>query len=161
MRKLGAKGMKVLKSIHLLLVMMWTVGMIAMAILFLLQPESGDELYMTLNIILFIDLALVIPGALLTILVGIIYGVFTNWGFFRHRWITAKWIVSVAIILVGTYYFSPHLENALEIADRTRDAALHNPVVASDMAKAFVTAICEGIAAVILVVLSVFKPRKK
>jgi hypothetical protein len=160
MKKLDAKGMKVLKSCHLLLAMIWAVGVIAMAILFLLKPESGDELYMTLEIILFIDWALVVPGALLTVLVGIIYGVFTNWGFFKHRWITVKWIVSVVIILVGTFYFSPHLEHALEIADRTRNAALHNPVVASDMTKAFITATCEGIAIVILVVISVFKPWK-
>lgn len=161
MKKLGANGMKVLKTCHLLLVMMWVVGVIAMAILFLLKPESGDELYMTLKIILFIDFVFVMPGALLTVVVGIIYGVFTNWGFFKHRWIIVKWITSIVIILVGTFYFSPPLEHALEIVDRTRDAALHNPVVASDMTRAFFIASMESIAIVILVIISVFKPWKK
>ncbi len=161
MKKFGAKGMKVLKVCHLLLVMVWVVGVVAMSFLFLLRPESGDELYMTLKIINFIDWSLVIPGALLTILVGIVYGVFTNWGFFRHRWIIVKWIVSITVILVGTFYFSPHLEYALEIADRTRDAALNNPAVASNMKQAFFSASIQGIAVVILVVISVFKPWKK
>ena len=161
MKKLNANGMKVLKSCHLLLVMMWVVGVIAMAILFLLRPESGDELYMTLRIILFIDWALVIPGALLTVVVGIIYGLFTNWGFFKHRWIIVKWIVSVTIIFVGTFYFSPHLEHALEIADSTREVALNNPVVISNMTQAFISASIQGIATMTLVVISVFKPWKK
>ncbi|MDR2911884.1 MAG: hypothetical protein LBV38_01075 [Alistipes sp.] len=161
MKKLGANGMKVLKTCHLLLVMMWVVGVIAMAVLFLLKPESGDELYMTLRIILFVDYVFVMPGALLTILVGIIYGIYTNWGFFKHRWIIVKWIASIAIILVGTFYFSPPLEHACEIADSTRDAALRNPMVTSDMTHAFFIACVESIAIIILVVISVFKPWKK
>ncbi|MCK9179500.1 MAG: hypothetical protein M0P15_01425 [Bacteroides sp.] len=153
--------MKVLKSCHLLLVMVWVVGVIAMAILYLLKPESSDELYMTLKIILFIDWVLVIPGALLTIIVGIIYGIFTNWGFFKHRWILVKWVVSVVVILVGTFYYSPLLEEALEIADRTRDIALHDPLVISNMTQAFISASLQGLALMILVVISVFKPWKK
>lgn len=161
MKRLNAKGMKVLKSCHLLLVMVWVVGVIAMAILYLLKPESSDELYMTLKIILFIDWVLVIPGALLTIIVGIIYGIFTNWRFFKHRWILVKWVVSVVVILVGTFYYSPLLEEALEIADRTRDIALHDPLVISNMTQAFISASLQGLALMILVVISVFKPWKK
>ncbi len=161
MKRLNAKGMKVLKSCHLLLVMVWVVGVIAMAILYLLKPESSDELYMTLKIILFIDWVLVIPGALLTIIVGIIYGIFTNWGFFKHRWILVKWVVSVVVILVGTFYYSPLLEEALEIADRTRDIALHDPLVISNMTQVFISASLQGLALMILVVISVFKPWKK
>lgn len=29
----------------------------------------------------------VLPMALITIIQGIIYGVFTNWGFFKHKWV--------------------------------------------------------------------------
>ncbi|MFV0585705.1 hypothetical protein [Bacteroides reticulotermitis] len=129
MKKLNSKGIKVLKTIHLLLVMMWVTGVLAMATLYLLKPKSGDELYMVLNIILFIDWVFVIPGAILTVVVGVIYGFFTNWGFFKYRWITVKWIVAILIILAGTFYYSPLLEQSLEIADQTRDAALDNPVI--------------------------------
>jgi hypothetical protein len=161
MKRLNANGMKVLKSCHLLLVMMWVVGVIAMAILFLVRPESGDELYMTLKIILFIDWVLVIPGALLTVLAGIIYGVFTNWGFIKHRWIIVKWVVSIAVILAGTFYYSPLLEQALEIVNSSREVALNNPTVISNMTQAFISASIQGIAIMTLVVISVFKPWKK
>ena len=161
MKKLGTKGVKVLKTVHLLLIMIWVTGVLAMGILFLLKPQSGDELYMMLNIILFIDWVFVIPGALLSVIVGIIYGLFTNWGFFRHRWIFIKWIVSVVVILLGTFYFSPNLEQALEIADQTRDLALTDPVVISGIKKATFSAFFQDSALVFLVIISVFKPGKK
>lgn len=161
MKKLSPKGIKVLKTIHLLLVMLWVTGVLAMAVLYLLKPQSGDELYMTLKIILFIDWVFVIPGALLSVIVGIIYGIFTNWGFFKHRWIVVKWIVAVIVILVGTFYYSPHLEEALEIADKTRDAALNDPIVVTNTAKALISSTAQGLSLIVLVVISVFKPWKK
>lgn len=161
MKKLKSKGIKVLKTIHLLLVMMWVTGVLAMATLYLLKPASGDELYMTLKIILFIDWVFVIPGALLTVVVGIVYGLFTNWGFFKHRWITVKWIVAVVIILVGTFYYSPLLEQSLEIADQTRNAALDNPTIATNTIQTLISSFLQGLALIFLVVISVFKPWKK
>lgn len=161
MKKLNSKGIKVLKTIHLLLVMMWVTGVLAMATLYLLKPKSGDELYMVLNIILFIDWVFVIPGAILTVVVGVIYGFFTNWGFFKYHWITVKWIVAILIILAGTFYYSPLLEQSLEIADQTRDAALDNPVIATNTIQTLISSSIQGLALIILVVISVFKPWKK
>lgn len=34
---------------------------------------------------------MVLPAALLTIIQGILYGVCTNWGFFKHKWVAVKW----------------------------------------------------------------------
>ncbi len=161
MKKLNSKGIKILKTIHLLLVMMWVTGVLAMATLYLLKPKSGDELYMVLNIILFIDWVFVIPGAILTVVVGVIYGFFTNWGFFKYHWITVKWIVAILIILAGTFYYSPLLEQSLEIADQTRDAALDNPVIATNTIQTLISSSIQGLALIILVVISVFKPWKK
>lgn len=162
MKKLKAQGMKILKVIHLILVMIWTAGSIAMAALFLIEPQTGDELYMQLSTIEFIDWAMVIPGALITVfVVGVVYGLFTNWGFFKHRWLSVKWILSVAVILIGSFYFSPHLEQALELADQLRDEALTHPDVISHMQKAFCSAVLVCAMQLSMVLISVFKPWKK
>lgn len=34
---------------------------------------------------------------------GLIYGLFTNWFFFKHRWVTAKWILTILAIFSGTF----------------------------------------------------------
>lgn len=161
MKKLKAKGMKNLKILHLLFVMIWVVGVIAMTILYLLAPQSGDELYMMLRIVRFIDDALVIPGAVLTVVTAIVYGMWTNWGFFRHRWVTVKWIASLAIIIVGTFYFSPILDRSLEIADLGRDGALTDPEIARNGRIALYGGLTQGSALVVLVAISVLKPWKK
>lgn len=83
MKKLSAGQIKILKVFHLVFVMMWVVGVAAMALLCLIKANSGDELFMVFHITRFIDDVFVIPGAILTVVTGIVYGAFSNWGFFK------------------------------------------------------------------------------
>lgn len=161
MKQLGSKGIKVLKSCHLLFVMIWVVGVIAMAVINLIKPQSGDEMYMVLYVNRIIDDALVIPGAMLTVITGVIYGMFTKWGFFKHRWITVKWIISVFVIIAGTFYFNPIHNHLLEVADQTRDAALHNTELIPYIQINLVGAFAQSALLIFLIVISVFKPWKK
>lgn len=161
MKKLKPNGIKVLKICHLIFVMMWVVGVAAMVLISYLSYQTGDELYTGLRINRLIDDFLVIPGAIFTTLTAIIYGIWTNWGFFKHRWIIVKWIVSIVIIILGTFYFSPILDSCLEIADTTRDAALGNSEVAEGIRINLIGGMTQGSALVFLVVISVLKPWKK
>jgi len=161
MKKLGTKGIKVLKTSHLLFVMIWVVGVLAMAVIGLIKPRSGDELYMALYITRLIDDVFVIPGAVCTVLSAAVYGLCTNWGFFKYRWITVKWIVSILIIVVGTFYFSPKLDRCLEIVRLTQDAALNNPELISNLHITAAGAFIQSGALIFLVIISVFKPWKK
>lgn len=129
---------------------------------FLLKPESGEALYTTLKIILFIDNAFVIPGALLTVVIGIIYGLFTNWGFFKHRWIVVKWIISITVILVGTFYFHPNLEKAIEAASQIRSVNLNDILITMPNTQInLFSSFLQGVALIFLVIISVFKPWRK
>ena len=161
MKQLGSTGIKVLKSCHLIFVMIWVVGVVAMAVVNVISPQSGDEMYMALYVNRIIDDVLVIPGAMLTVVTGIVYGVFTKWGFFKHRWITVKWIMSIAIIIAGTFYFNPIHLHLLEVADLTRDAALNDSSLATDKQINFIGAFIQSALLIFLIVISVFKPWKK
>ncbi|MDR3706266.1 MAG: hypothetical protein P4L28_10205 [Paludibacteraceae bacterium] len=160
MNKLNAKGVKILKIGHLVFAMMWIVGVMAMAIISLLKSQSGDELYATYHISRIIDNSLVIPGAMSTVITAIIYGIFTNWGFFKHKWIIVKWIVSIIVILVGTFYFSPLLDNCLEVADTKRNLALTDPTVLHDSFITTIGAFCQACILLFLIAISVIKPWK-
>ncbi len=140
---------------------MWVVGVATMALLCLLNPKTGDELFMTLNISRFVDDVLVIPGAILTVVTAILYGAFTNWGFFKHRWITVKWVLSILIIIIGTFYFSPLLDNTLAMVDHSRDIALGKPQTEENIRTIFIGGVCQGSALIFLVIISVLKPWKK
>lgn len=161
MKKLGSKGVKTLKSCHLIFVMMWVVGVMAMAAINMIDARSGDELYMSLLITRFIDDVLVIPGAILTVITAIVYGTSTNWGFFKHRWIIVKWMVSIVVIIVGTFYFSPKLDRCLNIADQMRDATFTDHEFMINSLISFYGAFIQAAILLFLVVISVFKPWKK
>lgn len=161
MKKLNAKGMKVLKVFHLLFVMIWLVGIISMWVLSLLTPASGGELSMQMASILWIDHTLTIPGAMLTVVTGVIYGLFTNWGFFKHGWLTCKWIVSVLVILVGTFFFHPSSLHAMDIIRQGSEAAMQDAEVIASMSLTRCSSFIQAGILVCLVVVSVFKPKKK
>lgn len=161
MKNLSPNGVKTLKVFHLVFVMMWIIGVVAMAIIYFAYPQSGDELYSSFHIMRLVDDILVIPGAMLTVVTAVVYGQFTNWGFFKHRWIVVKWIISITVILVGTFIFSPWLDNCLAIANEERDRALTNPDILHYTPLISIFACVQSAALIFLVVVSVFKPWKK
>lgn len=160
MKKFGATGMKILKTLHLIFVMLWTVGVIAMAILLLMKAQSGDELFMKYKAVRFIDDLIVIPTATITVLIGILYGIKSNWGFFKYKWGTVKWIVSIIVIVVGTFYLSPMLDANLELSDTQRNLAMSNAEMISRENQIFYCGCISSITLTLLVIISVFKPWK-
>lgn len=159
-KMLSPKGMKILKFVHVLCAMFWVGALTGMWALSFWPVESGDEMYMLLNAILLLDNAVLIPGALILYVTAIIYGKKTNFGFFKYRWITAKWIISLVLTIVGTFYFHPTVMNAIDIVDKGRDAVLNDPQVLSAVTVARWSA-WQFAALLAIVVISVFKPWKK
>lgn len=163
MKKLSSRGVKILKIIHLFFAILWIGGGIALlVVLFGINPMNGDELYMKSRIIQLIDDCLIIPGALASLFIGIVYGIWTNWGFFKHRWITVKWVVTVAQILFGTFALGPWVNETVEIADRMRDAAINDATLLHNLEMSRIWGTLQ-VALLILVflVVSVLKPWKK
>ena len=163
MRTLSPKGMKILKVFHLILIMMWTIGVVTMCLFYWKPTSSGLEYLHNQQTAMFIDYALVIPGALLTVVTGIIYGIFTKWGFFKYRWITVKWIVGILVILIGTFGLHPLAESIIEQAAITANdyVCFPNDYFGSKPYIVRCTAVAQGLALVVLIVVSVFKPWNK
>ena len=163
MKKLSPQGVKILKMFHLFFAILWIGGGLALVtVLFSVNPTNGDELYMKSRIIQIIDDYLIIPGALASFFIGIIYGVWTNWGFFKHRWITVKWILTLIQILFGTFVLGPWVNENVEIASGLRDAAMSDSTLLRniEMSKIWGTAQVV-ILVLIFIVISVQKPWKK
>ncbi|MBD5189307.1 MAG: hypothetical protein HDS95_03410 [Bacteroidales bacterium] len=93
MKMLSPKGMKTLMVFHLFFIMTWTVGVLMMRLLVWRPSVSGLEFLYNEHTAMFIDYALVIPGAILPVITSVIYGLKTKWGFFKYRWLTVRWIV--------------------------------------------------------------------
>lgn len=152
--------MKRLKTFHLIFIMMWTVGVIMMGLLYWRRSVNSLEFLYNQTTALFIDYALVIPGAVLAVVTGIIYGLKTKWGFFKYRWLTVKWIVGVVIILVGTFGLHPLSLEIIDRASATANECISFPTdyFGSKLPIVSWMALLQGGGLLFLIWVSVFKP---
>lgn len=134
MNKIGPKGRKWLKAFHLLFAAMWTGGGVGLLLLFFLLPtDDGAALYGYNRGMRVIDDFLIIPGAMGCLLTGLIYSIWTGWGFFKHHWITVKWVITLVGVLFGTFFLGPWLNSLAPIARELGGAAINDPTYAYNL----------------------------
>ena len=161
--KLSAQGMKLLKVFHLIFIMMWTIGVVIMSILNWKSEAYLPKFIYNQEMSLFIDYVFVIPGAICAVITGIIYGIKTNWGFFKYKWITVKWVLGIFVIIIGTFVLHPI---ALDILYNTEYLPEENyKIYLNDWRLDIVTlqimATIQAVALLFLIVVSVYKPWMK
>ncbi len=128
MKKLGPGGQRWLKCFHVFFSCAWAGGGISLlAINLFLRPEEGMDLFGIDASMKFIDDFIIIPGAIGSFLTGLVYSIFTNWGWFKHRWITVKWIIIAWGILSGTFLLGPWLNSLPPLSKAQGMDALANP----------------------------------
>lgn len=160
-KKLKSQGIKILKIFHIFFSFCWIVGALSICVLvFIAHPKTGDELYMCSRIIQILDDYFIIAGAFGSFFTGLIYSIWTNWGFFKHRWISVKWIMVIIQMSFGTF-LGPFINNNVIIADTLRDSALTDPTFLHNLHMTQIGGGIQTIFLLMIVVISVQKPWKK
>ncbi|MDR2653225.1 MAG: hypothetical protein LBC68_13110 [Prevotellaceae bacterium] len=160
-KKLKPQAMKILKMFHIFLGFCWIIGGIVLFLgVFLTFPESGDELYMRSRMLQLIDDCLIIPGAIGVAITGLIYSVWTNWGFFKHTWIIVKWIMTILQIILGTL-LGPYINDNVVIAGQLRDAAINDPVFLNNLHTTQIWGTIQTSLLFLYIIISIQKPWKK
>jgi len=91
MKKIGAEGTKWLKIIHIISVTLWFGGIISLlALISGINLSVFDEVNATYRSMRIIDEYIIRNGAQGILITSIIYSIWTNWGFFKHRWVAVK-----------------------------------------------------------------------
>lgn len=104
LKKLGPAGMKWLKIIHILLAAMFFGGiMSSLALHFAVNMAAYEETLSFYQHAVIISDHTIRIGAVGTLLIGFIYGILTKWGFFKHRWITVKWVLFIIQTFIGIF----------------------------------------------------------
>ncbi len=161
MIQLNPTGSKILKIIHIILSSMWVGGAICLTlVLFCITPD-GDGVYTWSLALKIIDDFAIIPGAVGCLLVGVVYGIFTKWGFFRHAWLIVKWVLTVAQILFGTFVLGPLVNGNVKIAAATGAAALTDPVFIHNVGTSKILGPIQLAGLLFVVAISILKPWKK
>ena len=133
MKKLPPRGQRWLKGFHSFFACMWVGAAIVLSVKqFFVNPANGGELYGIMSTMDFIDIFIIIPGAVGVLLTGLIYSIWTHWGWFKHNWITVKWIICLYGVIFGTYPLGPwlsemsHISNSLGLSALSDATYLHN-----------------------------------
>lgn len=104
MKKFSTNGLRWLKVVHLICAILWIGSAVSMNLLrHLVEVKDAAGMYYMAEVLEAIDMQLLVPGAVGCLFTGIVYGVWTNFGFFKHRWLTVKWVLTIFMILLGTF----------------------------------------------------------
>jgi uncharacterized membrane protein len=161
MKKMGKKGLRWLKGFHIIAVSCWIGGAVALILLYLLKDNvvNGDVLYGINQSIHHVDMVVVvIPGAFGCLITGLIYGIFSNWGFFKHNWMIFKWIVTITAILFGTFYLGPWETKMMEISGELGMSALNDSSYLYNQKMNLLFGSLQCLVLMITVFISIFKP---
>lgn len=99
--KLNKTGMKWMRVLHILLASIWfgtVVCLCGLAVISFFQLNENGFLIIA-PLVPRLYQKIVMPAAIFTIMQGIIYGLFSNWGFIKHKWLLFKWILVLLIAL--------------------------------------------------------------
>ena len=160
--KLSAKGIKALKVIHLMCAVVWFRSAISMNLLrHLVEAKDPAGMYWMAEILEAIDMQILVPGAIGCLLTGVVYGAFTNWGFFRHRWLTVKWILTVFMILFGTFYMGPLVKENVVISRAILEGCGDTAQYWQNVSDNAYAGLLQLILLTFVTIISVYKPWKK
>ncbi len=162
MKKFNSKQQKWLKLIHIYFACLWVGGAVTVTLMhFFIIPKNGMELYGINLSMKFVDDFIIIPGATGSFITGIIYSIFTKWGWFKHNWITAKWIINIFGVIFGTICLGPWLNSLPPMAKAEGLNALLNPTYINNKFMLAVWGTFQAVTIVFAVYLSVLKPWNK
>ena len=162
MKTLNRSQQKVLKTLHLITASIWMACVVVLALLPIISHniKSGDELYMYNLMYYFIDIKILTPAATVTLITGLIFSIFTKWGFFKHGWLIYKWVVTLGIVLIGTFYLGPMVTKMLTLVDSKRIAVLEDAYYLSGETIGLCAAIFFTVLLIGAIVVSIYKPWK-
>lgn len=162
MKKWNPAAMKWLKIIHIILVMLFFGGiMSSVSINYGMNLTVYEDTLESYRAMVLVSDQIVRIGAVGTLLVGFVYGIFTNWGFFKHRWLTVKWILFILQTLIGIFIVDKLMVANMNLLETEQAMALTNPVFIQNHELRQYAVFIQIILTLFIIGVSVIKPWKK
>lgn len=162
MEKVGPNGMKWLKIIHVFLVVLFFGGILSSLALNLhIDFTRYDESYLGYKNLIIISDNIVRWGAIGTLLVGFTYGFFTNWGFFKHRWVGVKFVLYIIQTIIGIFVIDKLMLANMELLETQKIMALSNPIFIQNHEIRQCAVYFQVIITIFIFIISFLKPWRK
>lgn len=162
MKKWNPTAMKWLKIIHIILVALFFGGiMSSVALNFGMNLGAYEHTLDAYRSMVRLSDRIVRTGAVGTLLVGFAYGLFTNWGFFKHRWIAIKWMLFILQTIIGIFIVDKLMMANMGMLETLHAGALTHPDFIRNHACRQYAVTVQVILTLVIIAVSVIKPRKK
>lgn len=160
MKKLSTKQTKVLRIFHIIFSVMWLGGCMAISFFpFFIYPKNTSEVLIYTQVIDFLDYWMIIVGGVGSFITGLIYSIWTKWGFFKHNWLIVKWIIVILQTLYGTFVLGLWLlEDVVRIAENMTGDISQYPEYFDALYKHTTGGIIQLVFLIFLYVITVWKP---
>ena len=159
LRKFGSLGLKILKMLHILMVVLFPGGILSsFALLMKLNLSNFKDVYTSYRIFRVLSDNVVKIGAQGTILLGAVYGFFTRWGFIKHKWLAAKWILFIVQTFVGILVVDRLMVTNMALLETEKVLAISNPVFIHNHYLRLYVVIAQIGLTLFALILSVLKP---
>jgi len=162
MKKWSPAAMKWLKIVHLILVALFFGGiMSSVALSFRVNLHQYEETLDAYKAMVHVSDLIVRTGAVGTLLVGFVYGIFTSWGFFKHRWVTVKWILFIIQTVIGIFVVDKLMVENMDMLTAQQAEAISNPTFIQNHALRQYAVIVQIGITLFIIAISVIRPWKK
>lgn len=159
MWKFGSLGLKILRMLHFLLIVLFLGGIwSSFALLLRLDLSNFEDVYLSYRNFTVISDNVVKMGAQGMILLGAIYGFFTRWGFIKHKWLAVKWLLFIAQTFIGILVVDRLMVANLALLEAEKALALNDPLFIHNHYLRFYVVLGQIGLTLVALVLSVLKP---
>jgi len=157
---LGVRGKKIVLGIHILLIAIW-VGSLLVTLLLLSTKHTyfQPDTYAPVDRIIFIIFDTVVMNISIAVaLSGLVFSMFTTWGFFKFRWILFKWMGVILLAFLLMFLAGPAVNGMAATSDIFEAGATAQPDYISYERQTIFYTLLQLFALSIIVFISVIKP---
>ncbi len=119
---------KILLSFHIVMVSIWLGSLTSILLLEIGKHSSLSAAYFFVvdRFIFIVFDSVVMYVAIAVAISGLLFSMFTSWGFFKFRWITVKWISISLLAIILIFLASPAINGMAATSDVFRQQCVSN-----------------------------------
>ncbi len=158
--KLSVKQKNWVLSFHIGFAGLWTGTILCMFLITLRNKytANSDILFAFHSMVNLLDDVIVIPAGIGSVLTATLLCWGSNYGFFKFYWVITKWILTIGLIILGSFWLFSWSNTAENIALSEGLEAFKNPIYLFDVKGVLIGCLIQVLFLLIIIAISTLKP---
>ena len=151
---------KLLLSLHIILVSIWLGSLISIILMQLSKHYCliATHFFVVDKLIFIFFDSVIMNISIAVAITGLLFSMFTNWGFFKFYWIITKWLTILFLAVIIMFFASPAINGMASLSDVFRQECVSQPEYLKFEQGTIIYTSLQLSLLVAVIFLSVFKP---